>query len=260
MKNSANEKSDCEPQIPYYHFFENEHFWFASGSASRATGMLCFDKRTQSYEASFFDDKIIFPKLASGNYASKADCPVDSKYKPKAEFLMLLALREGFPTESPGRRWDPLRWRKMAIEAQIAEREKDRGLLPEKNRASAMEIAESWSKFESHVAGWLANAAQEPGAGRVFRRYAGWLDALEKLEKEGIPINYQKFYRAVEIAAREANAVPTQKAVKAAFEAGMSANQIGSGEGFRELMRRLKFNWLPRAGRGPDSKPRKSGI
>jgi hypothetical protein len=260
MKESDKERSVQSPERQQFFVVETEDFWFATGPSWRA-GSLSFCKRTQQYHATFNDTKTVFPKLAKGNYACQDDCPVDIKHRPKPDFLLLLALREGFPTHSPVKEWNPVRWREMAIQARIAEREKVRGTpLPEKNRAYAMEIAKSWSKFETYAGEWLADMAQQPDAGRLFRRLAGWLDAIVRIESEGIPEDYLKFLRAVETAADEANGVPTKHAVRAVFEAGMSANQIGDGNGCRDMIRRLKFNWLPNAGRGPALIQKKSGF
>ncbi|MEI6673706.1 MAG: hypothetical protein WCO57_00865 [Verrucomicrobiota bacterium] len=252
MKESAaKERSGKKTKKQQYSVIETDDFWFATGPFFRASGTLFFCKRTQQYHASFDDTKILFSKLAKANYASQDDCPVDLKHRPKPDFLMLLALRASSTTRSPGREWNPWRWREMAIRARISEREKVRGKpLPEGNQAYAMEIAKSWSKFETHVGQWLADMAQQPDAGRLFRRFAGWLDALVRIESEGIPENYLKFFRAVEAAAFEAKGVPTKKSVKTFFVAGLSANQIGLGDPTREMMRRLRFNWLPSAGRG----------
>jgi hypothetical protein len=234
-----------------YVFYAGKDGWFAHGLDNNS-GSLVYDEKTQEYTASGNEDSILFPKLASGKYSSQADCPIDQNHRPKADFLLLLALRESFPTHSPGRVWNALKWSEKAIQERIAEREKIRGNpLPEKNLVFAREIAASWSKFESYVGKWLADISQKQGAGQIFRRLAGWLDAIEKIEKEGVPPSYQKFFRAVEEAAKNAQGIPTQKAVRTIYEKGMSISQLGAGTGFDTLKDRLGFEWLPAGRRGP---------
>ena len=174
---------------------------------------------------------------------------------------MLLALRESFPTKSPGRQWDSLRWRKAAIDAKLAEREKERGSpLPEKNRSNAKQIIQSLAKFEAYVGSWLTGLVEEPNAGKVFRKLAGWLDAIDRLEETGIPENYLRFFVAVEEAAKLAGGIPSQLEVRTAFKTELSANQLGQSDTSRSLMKKLKFSWLPIAGRGPGTIRKKSGI
>ncbi|MEO5713586.1 MAG: hypothetical protein ABIT37_08850 [Luteolibacter sp.] len=241
--------------------FENEDEWFVTGRSFQHQGTLTYHKKTGTYRADLFEPKVLFPRLAAGNYASPSDCPVDSRHRPKSDFLFLMALRKNFSRSSEKSRWNSLGWRQYAIKTRIAEREKTRGVqLPEKNKAYAMEIAASWCEFEIHAGNWLVGVTQKKDAPQMFRRFARWLDDIEKIEEEGIPESYRKFYQAVEMAASSADGVPTKKAVRQVYEQGMSVNQKGQGEGFRNLMRRLKFEWLPAGVRGSASSPKKAGV
>ncbi len=244
-----------------FYFLENDDEWFATGWSIQMQGTLSYNKKTQKYFANFFEPKVLFPRLAGGNYCSLEDCPVDRSYRPKSDFLFLMALRQPFSKSSATSQLGALEWRQLAIRTRVAESEIIRGApLPDKNKAYAMEIAASWSEFETHVGNWLAGVAQKENAAQIFRRFARWLDEIKKIEEEGVPQNYRRFYAAVETAAASVGGVPTKKAVKTAFEAGMSANQLGSGESYRSMEKRLKFSWLPKGGRGPDTSQRKSGI
>src|SRR5690606_34817602 len=151
-------------------------------------------------------------------------------------------------------------WRRLAVRLQLRETAEERGApTPEETMARALAVAESWQDFERHAGITLAMHASEVGAGKLFRRFAGWMDAIDKLIEEGVPQQYDRLLRSVEAAAEQCKGIPSQKLVRQFFEDGMSANQLGQADPFRSVLRKLRFDWLPPGGRGPNGAPKKSG-
>jgi hypothetical protein len=234
--------------------------WIALGTPVLHAGRLSYSSSTGKYYASIRDAAVLFPKLAKGRYRD-GESPVDARGNPTADFLFLFALRESSATHSPGRSYDPFQWATLAIETDIREVEKRRGApLPAANVAYGHEIASSLTRFQDWVGSRLARAAAKPQSGQIFKKYAKWLDLIDGLEEVGIPEHYQRFLRSVEVAADAAGDVPTKRAVKAEFDRGKSANELGEDTGFRSVMQRLRFEWLPNSGRGPAASPKKGGI
>lgn len=237
-----------------------EDGWISLGSPILRAGRLTYSSSTGEYRALIRDVDVLFPKLARGKYRA-GESPVDANGKPLADFLFLFALRESRPTNSPGRQFTPFKWATLAVETHIKAGEKARGTpLPAANVAYAHEIASSFTKFEEWVGSRLARTAAKPQSGEAFRKFARWLDLIDELEAVGIPEHYQRFLQSVEIAAAAAKDVPTKNAVKAEFNRGRSINELGQDTGFRSVMQKLRFEWLPNSGRGPGANAKKSGI
>jgi hypothetical protein len=255
-RGDGNERQRREARYSIVH---HEDGWTVLGTPVLRAGRLCYLKLTDTYRASINERDVLFPKLAKGRHPP-GESPLDKWKRPKVEFLFLFALRQMSFEHSPGRKCDPFKWSTMAINSSIAERESQTGKkLGTKNLRYAKEVANSFEKFEDHVLSRLfGRAVGRQGAGAVLRRYARWMDLIDEIHKEGIPTAYQKFLRAVESAAKEASGVPTKKAVKDIFNAGLSQNQLGEDTTFRSLMQRLRFEWLPNDARGPGRNSRKS--
>ncbi|WP_265595057.1 hypothetical protein [Haloferula sp. BvORR071] len=201
-----------------------------------------------------------FSSLAKGKYHDPRDKPMGPGKWPKSDFLMLLAARGGqIEGESDHPEFDARSWRQLAVLTRLAEVERRRGgPVTDAHRKGALEMAESKEKFVEYVGHMLVRRLRGKEASSEFQRIADWLVKIEKMEEEGVPPEYQRFFRAVETAARNTAAagftlpVPVQKDVRSLFEAGLSGDQLGAGTGFRSLCKQLRFDWLPSGGRGPE--------
>jgi hypothetical protein len=235
--------------------------WIAIGEAEHHGGILLYNKLTGTYHAWVCEQITTFPKLAQAPYKNTDDSPVDENHNLKADFVMLLALRKRFKEHVPGSQFVAWSWRKRAFLQRRSEIEAKTGKpLSKNNWAHCMRIANSEELFEEYAAKWLANIVCDVRASETLGRFSKWLEKAEDIENEELPAHYSKFFAAVESAAMEARGVPEKKAVQAIYEKGMSANQLGKGHGFRDVMRQLKFEWLPAGKRGRAQHPKKSGI
>lgn len=68
-------------------------WWIANDRENPKSGFLLFNKLTGTYHAWTSELHIQFPQLARGGFKDPEDCPVDENHLPKADLLMLLALR-----------------------------------------------------------------------------------------------------------------------------------------------------------------------
>jgi hypothetical protein len=235
--------------------------WLAQGNEDPSSGFLLYNKMTQNYHAWVSEFLMVFPKLAKAPYKSADDCPVDENHNPKADLLMLIALRKRFKEHAPGSDFVARSWRRMAFMQRRREVENRSGkLLSDRNWAHCMEISESQEKFEAYAANWLMDLVCDDRASEILGRFSKWLKKAEEVEIEGIPDHYTRFFSAVEVAAQKAQGVPKKKEVQKIYEKGLNSNQLGQGHGFRDVMRQLHFNWLPAGGRGKATAPKISGI
>jgi hypothetical protein len=235
--------------------------WIAHSTDDNLSGFLLYNKQTQKYHAWVSEILIHFPQLARAKYKSADDCPVDENHNPKADLLMLIALRKRFKENVPGSQLNAIIWRRMAFMQRRKEVEKQSGKpLSKVNWAHCKAISESEEKFEEYAANWLMALVCDDRASEILVRLGKWLKQVEELGIEDIPKNYARFLSAVEAAAENVQGVPKKLEVQQIYEKGISSNQLGRGHGFRDLMRQLHFDWLPAAGRGPSTKPKISGI
>ena len=235
-------------------------YWVARDELDHSSGYLVFYKQDGRFSASIPESKTHFPRLARG-YKDPKDCPVDECYIPKSEFLMLLALRERIAGEGPQSDLVARGWREMFFMHRRDEVERKSGKkLSEANWKIAMEKAMDSRLFDEYVGKMLVIAASEDGAADHFFRLAQWLKKIEELEEEPIPPHYLRFFESVETAAQHAGKVPTQKEVKSIYEAAMNDSQLGEGTGFRNVMRKLCFDWLPAGKRGKSTNHKKVGL
>ena len=225
--------------------------WIAHSASDPISGFILFNKRTRKIHAWFSEAGIHFPPLARANYSSPEDCPVDEHHRPRADFLMLLALRNRFKEYMPGSDFVAYSRRMSAFERRRQEIEETTGkLVSEANWKECQRIASSSQQFEVYATNWLANLIQKDDASKTLIRFGRWLERAEEFENAVIPPQYTRFYSAVEKAALDTDGIPTQKEVRAIYEKGLSANQLGRGHGFRAVMIQLHFEWLPAGGRG----------
>ena len=263
MKKVAKKKPKPETAVAKgsYAVVQMPDCWIAHISGDAISGFLLYNKTTQKYHAWASEIYMAFPKLAKAPYKCADDCPVNEDHNPKSDFLFLLALRKRFKEHAPGSEFVARSWRELAFRQRRSEAERRKGkALSESNWAHCMKIARSKELFEDYVAKWLMHIVCGDRASETLRRFSKWLEKAEDIESEFIPRHYEKFLAAVEAAAMESQGVPKKKDVQAIYEKEMSANQLGKGHGFRDVMRQLRFEWLPVATRGRDSKPKKSGI
>lgn len=258
MKKTAREQAKG-PRKAYAVTDYGDH-WMARDEVDQASGYLSFHKQDGRFYAGIPESRTHFPRLAKG-YKNPTDCPVDEFHVPKSEFLMLLALRERIAGKGPISDLVARGWREMFFMHRRDEVElKSGSKLSEKNWEMAMEKAKSPKLFEEYVGALLVIAASDDGASDHFSRLAQWLRKIEELEAEPIPPHYVRFFKAVETAAEGSGGVPTQKEVKALYEAGLNDSQLGKGTGFRNVMRHLCFDWLPAGKRGKTSIQKKVGL
>jgi len=260
MKRATEKKpsAKAKPNKEQFHFFDSENFWIAHGLNAQHSGMLFFSKTTEEYSVIPDESSILFPRLARARYTSQEACPLDQHGKPKAEFLILLTIRDRIATTGISRfTKDNWLWRRHLLRGWLHDAEKTAGLTPSAEFPQALsEVVTDDEKFENFIGKWLVGIVCGDGAGKNLHRLASWIDRIEKLEAEGVPANYQRFFRAVEEAARNAQGIPTQKAVRTIFEKGLSANQLGAGTEFDTLKTRLGYEWLPAAKREPSRRAR----
>lgn len=234
--------------------------WIARSDLDHSSGFIIFYKLDGRFSAGIPESRTHFPRLAKG-YKDHKDCPVDECCIPKSEFLMLLALRERIAGEGPQRDLVARGWREMFFMHRRDEVERKSGKkLSEANWKIALEKAMDSRLFDEYVGNMLVIAASENGASDHFLRLAQWLKKIEELEKEPIPRHYLRFFESVQTAAQQAGEVPTQKEVKSIYEASMNENQRGEGTGFRNVMRKLCFDWLPAGKRGKCTIQKKVGL
>jgi len=254
MRKSDKAASSKGPSKERVVVVETDKFWFATDKRSKwGSGSLCYSKKSGQFRARVSELVILFPKLAKGKF-SPLDSPLDQWKRPKVEFLFLFALRRMRMDDSPGCDSKPFFWARIAVDWSVAERERESGvkLAPEKLE-QAERVASSFSLFEEYVLRRLfRDVVGNQGAGPLLRRYARWMDLIDQTIEEGIPVNYQRFLNAVEVAAARVKGVPTKMEVAKAFEDGLSANQVGQGHSCRSLRKQLRFEWLPTATRGPN--------
>ena len=263
MKKKPKEKPSPEPKGAKTGFVIDDlaDFWIAVSKDDLRGGILLYNKLTQKYHAWVCEQITVFPKLAKARYKNADDCPVDENHNLKADLVMLLALRKRFKEHVPGSEVVAWSWRELAFQQRRYEVEQRTGKpLSESNWAHCMKIAKSKELFEDYAAKWLLNIIRGDRASEKLGRFSKWLKKAEDIESEEIPSHYSDFFAAVESAAMEAQGVPKQKDVQAIYEKEMSANQLGKGHGFRDVMRQLRFEWLPAGGRGKNKSPKISGI
>lgn len=263
MKPPAKKSVEAKPKSANKGFgvYQMPDYWIAHDTEDNLSGFLLYDKKSQKYHAWVSEIHMGFPKLARAAYKTAEDCPVDENHKPKADFLMLLALRKRFKEHGPGSEFVARSWRTLAfIKRRYEVKERTGKPLSESNWAHCMKIAESEELFEDYAGKWLVGIVDGDRASETLGRFSKWLEKADDIESEEIPFHYSKFFAAVESAATEAQGVPKKKDVQAIYERGMSANQLGNGHGFRDVRRQLHFDWLPAGGRGKSKSPKISGI
>lgn len=258
MKKAANNQPRISRKT--YTITDYGDHWTARDKRDHISGFLLFHRETGRFSAGVPEAVTHFPRLAKG-YKDFKDCPVDESYRPKSEFLMLLALRGKIAGQGPHSDLVARGWREMFFMHRRDEAERKSGRnLSEANWKIAMEKARYPELFEEYVGAMLVKAASEDCASEHFLRLAQWLKKIEELEEEPIPPHYSRFFKAVEIAAQQAGDVPTQKEVKLIYEAGMNDNQCLADSGFRNVMRKLCFDWLPPGRRGKNTHQKKVGF
>jgi hypothetical protein len=263
MKTAGNNNPSPEPKGGNKGFVIDQlaDCWIALGEKEHQGGILLYNRLTQTYHAWACEQVTVFPKLAKAPYKVAEDCPVDENHNLKADFVMLLALRKRFKEYLPGSEFVARSWRERAFRQRRYELEQRTGKpLSESNWARCMEIAKSEVLFEDYAAEWLMGLVCDDRASETLLRLSKWLEKSADIESEEIPSHYSNFFAAVEAAAREAQGVPKKKDVQAIYEKELSANQLGKGHGFRDVMRQLRFDWLPAGGRGKSKSPKISGI
>lgn len=263
MKTPSKKKPKVKPKSANKGFgvYQMPDYWIAHGTDNNLSGFLLYDKKSQKYHASVSEFLMLFPKLAKAPYKSADDCPVDENHNPKADLLMLIALRKRFKEHAPGSHAVARNWRRLAFLQRRQEVEKRSGKpLSEANWAHCMAICESEEKFEEYAANWLVALVCDDRASEILGRLGKWLKRVEELGIEGIPDHYIRFFSAVEAAAEHVQGVPKKLEVQKIYEKGLSSNQLGQGHGFRDVMRQLHFDWLPAGGRGKAATPKISGI
>jgi hypothetical protein len=263
MKKKAKKTPKAKPKSASKSFgvYQMPDCWIAHCTDDNLSGFLLYNKQTQKYHAWVSEILIHFPQLARAHYKSADDCPVDENHNPKADLLMLIALRKRFKEDVPDSQLNAITWRRMAFLQRRKEVEKQSGKpLSEVNWAHCMALSVSEDKFEEYAANWLMALVCDDRASEILVRLGKWLKKVEELGIKEIPDNYKGFLSAVETAAENVQGVPKQSEVKKIYEKGLSRNQLGQEHGLRDLMRQLHFDWLPAAGRGPSTKPKISGI
>lgn len=235
--------------------------WIAHRPSDHLSGFLLFNEQTETYHAWVSEILMTYPKLARARYTSAIDSPVDENHNPKADLLMLIALRKRFKEHAPGSDFVAKSWRRMAFMQRRREVENRSGkLLSDSNWAHCIEISESQEKFEAYAANWLMDLVCDDRASEILGRFSKWLKRVEELKIEGISEHYSRFFSAVETAAEKVQGVPKKMEVQKIYEKGLTSNQLGQGHGFRDVMRQLHFDWLPAGGRGKAAAPKISGI
>jgi hypothetical protein len=235
--------------------------WIAHDRDSYNCEFLLFNKLTGTYHAWTSELHIQFPQLARGSFKDPEDCPVDENHLPKADLLMLLALRHRFKEHMPGSEFVARSWRRLALQKRSSELTETTGkTISDGNWKLAMDIADDEFEFEKYAGQWLRWKVQEDRAGDILIRFGKWLNKAAPIESEIIEPHYLRFFGAVETAATDVGGIPTQAAVQAIYEKGLSANQLGAKTGFRSVKDQLVFGWLPAKGRGKAKQQKKSGI
>lgn len=235
-------------------------WWIANDRENPKSGFLLFNKLSGTYHAWTSELHVQFPQLARG-FKDSEDCPVDENHLPKADLLMLLALRHRFKEPMPGSEFVARSWRRLAFLKRSSELNETTGkTISDGNWQRAMDIANDEFEFEKYAGEWLMWKVQEDRAGDILIRFGKWLNKIAHIESETIAPQYLRFFAAVETAAADVGAIPTQSAVRVIYEKGLSANQLGAGTGFRSVMDQLDFGWLPAKGRGATKQQKKSGI
>jgi hypothetical protein len=215
-----------------------------------SSSFLLFNPSTGSYHAWTNEWRIWGPPLAKAPYADPSDCPVDDLYLPKSEILMILAVRGRAKELAPGSNFVANSNREYALRMRRRELSKEGITVSEKNWAACLKMASDTDAFEKWVANHLMLLLQHDDCAEKLIRLGQWMKKTEHIEREEIPPHYLRFHQAVELAAHDSGLVPTQKSVRAIYEKGLSANQLGGGHGFRSTMIKLAFDWLPAGGRG----------
>lgn len=240
--------------------FEKD-YWMAYDPDDSVSGFILYNALTGKYHAWVSEIHMQYPQLARARYNSNEDCPVDENHSPKSEFMMLLALRAratehevGSDFVARGNRELYFRIRRSEVEAETQK------ALSESNWKECLRIARDKRAFDEWVGQHLVRLLKGDDAAESFMRIAKWIKQVEKIEGQEVSPQNLRFFAAVEEATRTTTCVvPCQKDVQAIYEKGLSANQIGEGEGFRSVMRRLHFDWLLAGGRGPANIQKKSG-
>lgn len=227
--------------------------WIAHGG-NPSNSFLLFDPNTNSYHAWSNEWNIWYPPLAKGPYSDLGHCPVNERHQPKSELLMMLAIRNRSKEYAPGSNLVAQSNRELALRMKRFELSEQGIRVSEKNWNKCLQMATDEDAFERWVANHLIQLIQEDdGADRLIR-LGEWLKKTEHVEREEVQPHYLRFLKAVEQAATEAGGVPFQKSVKTIYEKELTANQLGQGHGFRSVMEKLKFDWLPAGGRGKSLK------
>lgn len=175
-------------------------------------------------------------ELARGNFKDKARCPVASDGLPIAEVLLLSALR---------------------LDADVTERALALWRLRDQEGESLPGseehpwIAGNQERFHTFVADWIVTVAIRDGADGV-RQIADWIEAGERIRNAERSKIDSDFLRAVEESASDGLRIPTQKEVRALWEAGGGDERKGK-KAWENCRDRNGFSWLPIGTRGPSS-------
>jgi hypothetical protein len=238
-------------------------FWLAHNPDDYLSGFIIFNKLTGKHHAWVSVIHMMFPRLAKAGFKLAEDCPVDENRYPKADFLMLLAIRSRFKEPCFGSDFVASGWRAQAFRKRGEENELLTGKPVSASKlAHWARFTKSKTEFEKVAADWLMAHVRHDNACEILARFGNWIKLAEDIENEEIPPHYARFFAAVEEATRNAppQVVPCKKDVQGIYERGMSGCQLGEGQGFRAVMRHLHFDWLPAGRRGPNQQQQKSGI
>lgn len=236
-------------------------YWMAHNPDDNGSGFLLYNALTGTFHAWANEIQMLYPQLAKAPYKPPSDCPVDENHHPKSDFMILLALRKRANEYAPGSDFVARSNREMVFRLRRMEIENTTGnSLSDRNWAEYLRIAGDEEAFEKWAGQYLIRLLIEDDAAESFMRIGRWLKHAEKIESQELPPQYLRFFAAIEEAAKTAKRmVPFKKDVQAIYERGMSANELGAKTGFRAIMRRLNFEWLPSGGRGPSKQQKKSG-
>lgn len=238
--------------------FFDQNSWIAHDPNDPISGFIIYNHPTKTFHAWVSEIHMMFPQLARAPYKSYADCPVDENHNPKSEFMMLLAFRGRGEKPVSGSDFFARCDRDLVFRIFRNEVEQSTGKPFSAERwAECLRIASDKKAFQEWVGANLLYHLMKDDAAERFMRFAKWLKLAERIERREYPTHYHRFFAAVEEAAGNAErVVPLQKDVRAVYERGLSANQLGGKYGFRAVMRKLNFDWLPAGGRGEQMHPK----